>query len=100
MGRERPSAAEAACIRDPNGTAEAVPFPSYPTKNLFPRAQPILQSQPFDSGEFSFVVSDNHVAQRQRLSCNQQIICADWCARSLQTGTQQSVARVRWGLEG
>ena len=43
-GQERPSAAEAACIGGPSGTAEAVPFPSYPTKNLFGGAQPILQS--------------------------------------------------------
>src|SRR3981081_523304 len=61
---------------------------------LFLGAQPILQSQPLDPGEFSFVVGDNHVTKRQRLSRNQQVICADWCARLLQAGTQQPVARV------
>jgi len=64
-----------------------------------------LQSQPLDPGEFFFVVSDNHVTKRQRVSGNllvvgQQIIRADWCACLLQTSTQQSVARVRRSLEG
>ena len=72
---------------------------------LFRGAQPILQSQPLDPGEFSFVVSDDHVTKRQRLSRNQQVIVqqimgADWCACLLQTGTKQSVARVRRNLEG
>jgi hypothetical protein len=100
MGQERPSAAEAACIGGPRGTAEAVPFPSYPTKNLFRGAQPILQSQALDAGEFSFVVGDHHVTKRQRMRRNQQIICADWCAGLFESGTQQSVGRVRWSLEG
>jgi len=32
--RERPSAAKAAFMAGSNGTAEAVPYPSYPKKNL------------------------------------------------------------------
>jgi hypothetical protein len=64
MGQERPSAAEAACIGGPSGTAEAVPFPSYPTKNLFGGAQPILEAEALDAGEFFFVVGDDHVTER------------------------------------
>ena len=61
-----------------------------------------MQSQPLDPGEFFFVVGDHHVTKRQRLRRNQQVIVigSDWCARLLQTGSQQSVTRVRRGLKG
>jgi hypothetical protein len=57
-------------------------------------AQPILQREFVDASEFSLVVCDEGMAQRNGLSGNQQIIAANWLTRLFETGAEQAIARI------